>query len=253
MKALVVDDTKKDLETYVDLTREFADEILTASCVEEGVRIALSERPDLIVTDKDMPDGTGNDLARRIKEQYEPKIVGVTGGNHKEFDRQYVDVSFSKTENADYFKRRVADFLRGKREYFFEDVRDAVYKLRELYAPLSILAQGYEAGAKLRRGEKVIANVDLEAPSDEQMIDILNLQNIGVDASKLFVGCDSIMDTMIMNVRDEALLEVLEGFREDELVRSFFRKLTETDLLAICESEVLRFNELYFQFCELHY
>ena len=80
-------DDKNFRDKYSNLAKQLGLDVIIAENVQEGIEVALRERPDAIVTDKDMPDGTGSDLARKVKDVYQPPIAGITGGNPNECER----------------------------------------------------------------------------------------------------------------------------------------------------------------------
>ncbi len=80
-KILVVDDAPmfRELESLF-LAR--SGRVITASDGSEGLAIARSERPDVVVTDLDMPGMRGDELCRRIKNDpdlSETPVIIVTG------------------------------------------------------------------------------------------------------------------------------------------------------------------------------
>ena len=252
MKALVVDDTEKDRERFVGLAKKLADNVITAINVTSGIEIALEERPDLIITDHDLPDGTGNDVAKAVKESYDPRVIGVTGGDDKSFDEQYVDLTFSKTVSDDFFTKRVEGFLSGSEEFNTGESLKLVAKVIDDYAALSVLVQGYEISAKLRRGEPVLEHQKLRVPTEQEQIDLFNFDNIGLDVSKLIVGSNRIIDDVLDYIPKGELSEVLYEFTQDDKMQAFFIKLLENDIESIDESEAAKFNELYFRLCDAY-
>ncbi|MBU1622587.1 MAG: response regulator, partial [Nanoarchaeota archaeon] len=74
-KILVVDDTEQYREKYANLALRPDTQVIVASGVKEGIELALAERPEIIITDKDMPDGSGNDLAKAVKAEYNVRIA----------------------------------------------------------------------------------------------------------------------------------------------------------------------------------
>lgn len=83
VKILIIDDNPDDLLIAKKfLEKNGFKDIVTAENGEEGVKIAESQRPDLVVTDTQMPGIDGFETCRRIREalgQDHPKIVIITG------------------------------------------------------------------------------------------------------------------------------------------------------------------------------
>lgn len=72
-KILVVDDNR-DLRTYLsDILRQAGYQVVTARNGEEGIRAAINQPPNLIVTDLMMPGVSGLDLIRQLRSDEELK------------------------------------------------------------------------------------------------------------------------------------------------------------------------------------
>ena len=82
-KILIIDDTESDRKILMRyLKKEGYDTILTAENGEAGIKVAASERPDLVITDTNMPGIDGFETCRRIREGHgreTPKIIVTTG------------------------------------------------------------------------------------------------------------------------------------------------------------------------------
>lgn len=55
------------------------DVVGTAGSLEEALVVARAVRPDVVVADYDLPDGTGIDLARQLAGDPETRVIVVTG------------------------------------------------------------------------------------------------------------------------------------------------------------------------------
>jgi two-component system alkaline phosphatase synthesis response regulator PhoP len=82
-KILVIDDNKQDrMIMKLFLTRAGYEEVSTAESGEEGVEKAVSEKPDLVVTDTILPGIDGFEVCKRIKESKissEARVIILTG------------------------------------------------------------------------------------------------------------------------------------------------------------------------------
>lgn len=82
-KILIVEDNDDDLlvlKRY--LNREGFTDIVTAGNVADGVRKALEEKPDIVITDTLLPDSTGFEVCSKVREargSAGPKIIIMTG------------------------------------------------------------------------------------------------------------------------------------------------------------------------------
>ena len=66
-RILIVEDNQTNLALMEYLLRSFGYEVLSARDGEEGVAVALRERPDLILMDIQLPKLTGFESAARIR------------------------------------------------------------------------------------------------------------------------------------------------------------------------------------------
>ena len=82
-KILIVEDTEDDLLIMKRYLKEAGySNIITAENVAEGVKQALDEKPDLVITDTLLPDGNGFEVCQEIKTRLglgSPKIIVTTG------------------------------------------------------------------------------------------------------------------------------------------------------------------------------
>lgn len=82
-KILIIDDNKQDrMIMKVFLVKAGYEEVSTAESGEEGLEKAISEKPDLVVTDTMLPGIDGFEVCRRVKESQipsEPRVIILTG------------------------------------------------------------------------------------------------------------------------------------------------------------------------------
>jgi two-component system, OmpR family, alkaline phosphatase synthesis response regulator PhoP len=76
-KILIVDDEQHILQVLTLKLRNAGYEVLTAVDGEEGFDIACRERPDLVITDFQMPYMTGLELCRALTKQGETDHIPV--------------------------------------------------------------------------------------------------------------------------------------------------------------------------------
>jgi two-component system cell cycle response regulator DivK len=80
-RILVVEDNPKNLKLVRDVLRYSGYEVIEATCGEDGVRLAASEAPDLILMDLQLPGIDGAEALRRIRAgegTREVPVVAVT-------------------------------------------------------------------------------------------------------------------------------------------------------------------------------
>ena len=89
LKLLIIDDDPADREAYKrylgqDVLHKY--EFLESETLEDGLRTLLSEQPDCLLLDYQLPDGTGLELLEQLQEEAEhvpTPVVMLTGqGNH---------------------------------------------------------------------------------------------------------------------------------------------------------------------------
>ncbi len=77
LKMLVVDDDRHLVDAIAIKLSEHGIEVLKAFSGEQGFKIAWEERPDFIVSDYAMPDGTGEYMLNRLKEADDTRDIPV--------------------------------------------------------------------------------------------------------------------------------------------------------------------------------
>lgn len=69
MRTVIIDDEKKGRQILINFISRYAPQLSVigeASCVEEGIKLIDTEKPDLVFLDIQMPDGTGFDLLGQV-------------------------------------------------------------------------------------------------------------------------------------------------------------------------------------------
>lgn len=86
-KILIVDDEKKLLRTLSDFFRGQGYDVLTAETGQAGTELALTKTPDLVILDIMLPDVSGYDVCRRIKEKRPSLRVLMLSAKGEEGDK----------------------------------------------------------------------------------------------------------------------------------------------------------------------
>jgi two-component system cell cycle response regulator DivK len=76
-RILVVEDNPKNLKLVRDVLRYSGYEVIEATSGEDGVRLAASEEPDLILMDLQLPGIDGTEALRRIRADKQSRAVPV--------------------------------------------------------------------------------------------------------------------------------------------------------------------------------
>src|SRR4029434_5319913 len=82
LKILIVDDNPDIAGAFSNLLQLADYEVLSAATGQECLRVARTERPDLILLDVQLPDINGLEVCRRIKSDPELSrvvVINVTG------------------------------------------------------------------------------------------------------------------------------------------------------------------------------
>lgn len=74
-RILVIEDNPTNLDLMTYLLGATGHTVLAAMTGEAGIRLALDERPDLVLCDIHLPDRDGTDLARTLRS--DPRLTGV--------------------------------------------------------------------------------------------------------------------------------------------------------------------------------
>jgi two-component system cell cycle response regulator DivK len=118
-RILVVEDNPKNLKLVRDVLRYSGYEVIEATSGEDGVRLAASEEPDLILMDLQLPGIDGAEALRRIRageRSREVPVVAVTAFA-MDHDREHAFASgftgyVEKPISVRRLPQQVRDFLR---------------------------------------------------------------------------------------------------------------------------------------------
>jgi CheY-like chemotaxis protein len=188
MKLLIVDDDDRIRDKYSSLAREVGVDVITAASAKEGIEVALSEKPDAVITDKDMERfNAGNDLARDVITKVGVPVVGITGGSPDDFDPKYMKLRLSKSISDNDFRSLVTvmrdnryDLVNayakatGRRFDPFEREVVTGKILGETYSAIDVLVQGYLLCRSVKAGEQPIEGHELPTPTDQAIENLLD-------------------------------------------------------------------------------
>lgn len=125
-KILIVEDNLLNLELVQDLLELSGYQVLAATMAEDGIEIAKSEIPDLILMDIRLPGINGLDAIKMLKQHPSTRDIPVVAltANAMPGDRQKALECGSagyipKPINTRQFPAQIADYLRaGKADSF---------------------------------------------------------------------------------------------------------------------------------------
>ncbi len=76
-KILVVEDNETNMYIFSRILRKGGHEVIPATSGEEGVEMAIKEKPDLILMDIQLADMDGLEATKKIKESKEGKGIPI--------------------------------------------------------------------------------------------------------------------------------------------------------------------------------
>ncbi|MEZ5460455.1 EAL domain-containing protein [Dokdonella sp.] len=84
VRILFVDDSKSVCQAYSDLLERNGYSVDVAASIAEAVELSDNNPYDLVVVDYFLPDGSGDELCRKLSERDEPPILAVITGSYRE-------------------------------------------------------------------------------------------------------------------------------------------------------------------------
>ncbi len=119
-KILVVEDNEKNMYLISFILTEKGYEVIRAVTGEEGIKLAIKEKPDLILMDLQLPDMDGLEATKRIRKSEvdgETPIIAVTS-HAMAGDRQKALLAgctgyIEKPINPDTFMHEIEKYLSG--------------------------------------------------------------------------------------------------------------------------------------------
>jgi PAS domain S-box-containing protein/diguanylate cyclase (GGDEF)-like protein len=84
IRILFVDDSKSVCQAYSDMLERNGYAVDVAASIAEGDKLASENSYDLVVVDYFLPDGSGDELCKRLSEREDPPILAVITGSYRE-------------------------------------------------------------------------------------------------------------------------------------------------------------------------
>lgn len=76
-KILVIEDFELLQKMYVDILTRFDYDVITADNGRDGLRLATADQPDIVILDIDLPQMSGVDVLKRLREQSNTKDLRI--------------------------------------------------------------------------------------------------------------------------------------------------------------------------------
>jgi DNA-binding response OmpR family regulator len=96
LRILLVEDHKDTARIMARLLEQLDYEIKTADSLAAARKLTAIHSFDLVVSDLGLPDGSGNDLMRELREKYALKGIALTGWGMEEDVRATVEAGFDR-------------------------------------------------------------------------------------------------------------------------------------------------------------
>ena len=113
---LCVDDEQVALFLRKAVLQKFGFDVVTAPSAKEALQVLSSRRVDLVLSDLLMPEVSGTELAKAIKEKYPTlPVVVVSGVNEIPPEVRYADLFISKLEGPVALCERLREILAQSR------------------------------------------------------------------------------------------------------------------------------------------
>lgn len=84
IRILFVDDSKSVCQAYSDMLERAGYAVDVAASIAEADKLVAENHYDLVVVDYFLPDGSGDELCKRLSEREDPPILAVITGSYRE-------------------------------------------------------------------------------------------------------------------------------------------------------------------------
>ncbi|MEO7013490.1 MAG: EAL domain-containing protein [Dokdonella sp.] len=84
IRILFVDDSKSVCQAYSDMLERNGYAVDVAASIAEADKLASENHYDLVVVDYFLPDGSGDELCKRLSERKDPPLLAVITGSYRE-------------------------------------------------------------------------------------------------------------------------------------------------------------------------
>ncbi|MEP6686416.1 MAG: response regulator [Verrucomicrobiota bacterium] len=108
LRILLIEDHGETLQIFARLLRHFGHEISVADCAQSALQLVESKKFDLVLSDVDLPDGSGYNVVSQAKRKQPIKAVALAGFSTEEDIRRSKEAGFDfhLTKPVDFFELR---------------------------------------------------------------------------------------------------------------------------------------------------
>lgn len=163
---LYVEDQKDIRDEFVDILSLFVDEIVTARDGQEGLEKYRQKRPDLIISDIQMPLMTGLEMIKKIREtDTETPIIVSTAFNENKYLIEAIDLG------VEYYLLKPV--MLDKLENRLSIVKKRLLQERELHSYHSYLEERVEKEISLREAKESLLIQQNKSAEVGQMVSVI--------------------------------------------------------------------------------
>ncbi|GEM_PF-6447222 len=236
MKKLLIVDDNLDLVQRFQRAAKGEFEVYVAHGVKEGIEQALKIKPDIATIDHDMPDGTGNEVAQKIREiNPNARIAGLTGGNPENFKQELFDIRESKQQLKSYqsILNILANSPDPRKEYGALNYASnpKLNSAFEAFLILTILGDGYKTSLELRAGKQPVPGVELRIPTQEETDGFFEMEGLGIDTAENFYREPIQTIEKAMAEMPAGLAKKVQAFLQE--AKPFIKNIDDKNLEAI--------------------
>ncbi|WP_241967917.1 response regulator [Pseudidiomarina marina] len=114
-KVLIVDDDYISLEVLRAMVQQYPVEVITAETGKEAVKLAVEQRPTLVLLDHELPDIDGIDVYCKIVADLgaeAPRAAMITGHQQEDFAQRCTAAGIDTCLHKPVSPKQLADLLR---------------------------------------------------------------------------------------------------------------------------------------------
>ncbi len=202
-KILIIDDSAKIRSFLREMLRSLGYVVLTASDGKQGLDKALTERPDLILLDFNLPRLSGLDVLKALQDRYEVPVILMTGHG-------------SESVAVQAFRLGVKDYLTKpfETEQILKVIEKALTERRLRRERDQLMRRLEQINRQLERRLMDLSTLYAVGQSVSSLLDLEKLLNRVVEAAAYLTGADEAFLFLIEEGKDELSLQDSRGLSE---------------------------------------
>lgn len=204
IKLLIVDDDEITRENICEYLSDKFSTIYEAEDAKEAYKLYKQYKPDIIITDIQMPKVSGLDLIQRIREKDSlTQIIIISAYSHKEYLLKSIELSLVK-----YLIKPVSENELIKTINFCCNklIKESIYKLKDNYDFDYVNKSLYKDGVLIKLRKKEISLLELLLKNKDRYITYEEIES--------YVWSDDVMSkdaikTLIKNIKTKLPLNAI--------------------------------------------